>query len=271
MISLTPDNTLWGYKLLHSEANITHFVTHRQGGYSTQSGYESFNLSPYSGDDHKSVQQNKDLLFKSLNKRIEWFIQPIQTHQDIVRVIDDDFLRLSPQKQKEQLYGVDALITNIPYCCITVATADCVPVIIYDVVNQVAAVVHSGWRGTLLRIVEKSIKQMNLHYNTDSKDLKVCLGPSISLDAFEVGSEVYNAFKNERFDVDSFSYKKPETGKYHIDLWKCIEQSLEKIGVSKKQIEISNVCTYKNHKDFFSARRLGIKSGRTISGLLLNE
>ncbi len=271
MISLTPENTLWGYNLLQNEDNVTHFVTHRQGGFSTKSGYETFNLSPYSGDDDESVQQNKDLLFKSLKRKINWFIQPIQTHQDTVRIIDEDFLRLPSQKQKEQLYGVDALITNIPHCCITVATADCVPIMIYDSNNQVATVVHSGWRGTLLRIVERSIEQMNQRYNSLPKDLKVCLGPSISLDAFEVGDEVYNAFKNENFEVDSFSYKKMETNKYHLDLWKCIEQSLEKMGVLKNQIEKSNVCTYNNHHDFFSARRLGIKSGRTISGMILNK
>ncbi|NMA74682.1 MAG: peptidoglycan editing factor PgeF [Bacteroidales bacterium] len=271
MISLTPKNTLWGYESLQSEEGITHFVTHRQGGYSTKAGYESFNLSPYSGDDDDSVQQNRDLLFQSLKQKIQWFIQPHQIHQDTIRIIDDDFLHLSSEKQKEQLDGVDALITNIPHCCITVATADCVPIMAYDNNNQVVTVIHSGWRGTLLRIVERSMEQMNQHFNTRPEDLKVCLGPSISLDAFEVGSEVYSAFKNEKFDVDSFSLYKPSTGKYHLDLWKCIEQSLERIGVSKSQIEISNICTYTNYKDFFSARRLGIKSGRTISGILLNE
>ncbi len=271
MISLTSNHSLWGYKLLQNESKITHFVTHRKGGVSSKSGYESFNLSPYSGDEEDSVNKNRALLFSSLNKTPKWFIQPYQTHQDKVLKIDTQFLSLNKEQQIKQLHGIDALITQIPNCCITVATADCVPVILYDTSSQVVAAVHSGWRGTLLRIVQSTIKQMKDYYLSDYQHIKACLGPSISLESFEVGEEVYQAFQLANFDVDSFSLYNSTTNKYHLDLWKCIQQSLIELGIPEDQIEIANICTYKNPNEFFSARRLGVQSGRTISGILLNE
>lgn len=271
MISLTSNHSLWGYKLLQEESKITHFVTHRKGGVSSKSGYESFNLSPYSGDEEVSIQKNREILFSSLNKKPKWFLQPYQTHQDKVLNIDTHFLSLTKEEQTEQLNGIDALITQVPNCCITVATADCVPIMIYDTNNQVVAIVHSGWRGTLLRIVEQTIGQMKDLYLSNYQDIKVCLGPSISLESFEVGEEVYEAFLSANFKVDSFSFYNSKTGKHHLDLWKCIKQSIIELGIPKNQIETANICTYKHPEDFFSARRLGVQSGRTISGILLND
>lgn len=271
MISLTSNHSLWGYKLLQDELKVTHFVTHRKGGVSSKLGYESFNLSPFSGDEEDSVSENRELLFSHLHKKPKWFIQPYQTHQDKVLNIDAHFLSLNPKQQTQQLNGVDALITQIPNCCITVATADCVPIILYDAKNQVVAAIHSGWRGTLLRIVESTVKQMKETYLSDSQYIKACLGPSISLESFEVGEEVYEAFHSAHFKVNSFSLYNSKTHKYHLDLWKCIQQSLLELGVPQNQIEIANICTYKNSDKFFSARKLGVQSGRTISGILIND
>ena len=275
MISLTPDHQLWGYELFQQESSITHFVTHRQGGFSTKKGYESFNLSPYCGDEIEAVDRNKELLFHLLPSKPKWFLQPYQTHQDQIGVIDSAFLSLPQLEQKKSLQGIDALITNVPACCITIATADCVPILLYDVENKAIAAIHSGWRGALLRIVEKVVHRMGTVYGTNPAHLRVAIGPSISQDAFEVGVEVYEAFRREQFNVDSFSYYKPPTEskgeKYHLDLWECIMQSLHKLGVSKQQIELANLCTYTDYKSFFSARRLGIQSGRITSGIYLHD
>jgi copper oxidase (laccase) domain-containing protein len=47
--------------------------------------------------------------------------------------------------------------------------------------------------------------------------------------------------------------------------------SLEKAGVLPEHIETSGICTFTEHKRFFSARRLGIKSGRMLSGIMLKS
>ena len=55
--------------------------------------------------------------------------------------------------------------------------------------------------------------------------------------------------------------------KWHIDLPLCNRLELEETGVS--QIAMSGICTYQQSEDFFSARKLGINSGRILTGIVL--
>ena len=57
--------------------------------------------------------------------------------------------------------------------------------------------------------------------------------------------------------------------KWHIDLPVCNRQQLITAGLSPQNIKVSPVCTYKQAADYFSARRLGIDSGRIFTGILL--
>ena len=57
-------------------------------------------------------------------------------------------------------YEADGLITDEPGLCLTVFSADCVPVLLYDPVRGCAAAVHSGWRGTAQAIAARAAEQM---------------------------------------------------------------------------------------------------------------
>ena len=57
--------------------------------------------------------------------------------------------------------------------------------------------------------------------------------------------------------------------KWHINLWEANRIQLLESGVLFENIQLSSVCTYTNHKEFFSARRLGIKSGRIFNGIMM--
>jgi copper oxidase (laccase) domain-containing protein len=96
------------------------------------------------------------------------------------------------------------------------------------------------------------------------------IGPGISLESFEVGDEVYEAFRKEGFPMERIACRFPaaEGEKWHIDLWECNRQQLLSLGVPEAQIQVAGVCTYKNPDQFFSARRLGIRSGRILSGIM---
>ena len=96
-----------------------------------------------------------------------------------------------------------------------------------------------------------------------------CIGPGISLESFEVGDEVYEAFRLNGFDMSRISCRNANTGKFHIDLWETNRQQLLDFGVPSSQIEVAGICTYIHHEEFFSARRLGIASGRILSGILI--
>ena len=259
-----------GYELFSTYSNIFSFTTTRMGGCGVGK-YNSFNCSPFCGDEEEHVRQNQMLLRQALPQSLKQLIIPQQVHGTKIQLIDKTFLSLSQDQQQEQLNGIDALITNESGYCLCVSTADCVPILIYDHENQIVAAVHSGWRGTVDGITTKTLEVMKEKFGTSGKNVSAIIGPSISLESFEVGEEVYLAFKEKGFDMSRISIWKEKTQKHHIDLWEAVREQLYVFGVHKENIECARICTFIRHEEFFSARRLGIKSGRILSGIMLNS
>ena len=249
-----------GYGIMKPYSNISCFSTTRHGGCG-EGTYATFNCTHYCGDNPEHVKVNLENLGALLPERPRVFVIPRQTHTTNVRVITD-------VPAQEELQDVDAVVTHLKGFCLCVSTADCVPILIYDKEKQVIAAVHAGWRGTVGRIVEKTLETMKLHYGTDGKDVIACIGPSISLESFEVGDEVYDAFAEAGFDMERIARK---FEKWHLDLWEANRLQLLAHGVLPEHIEVAGICTYQQHEDFFSARRLGIKSGRILSGIQMSQ
>ena len=108
-------------------------------------------------------------------------------------------------------------------------------------------------------------------YGTKCAHVNAILGPGISVEAFEVGIEVYEAFKQAGFDMEQMAQWHEEKGKFHLDLLAANRMLMSTAGVPANQIHECGICTYTQHKDFFSARRQGIKSGRILNGILLTS
>lgn len=254
------------YKLLEKYKEIAHFCTDRQGGVS-MGNYASFNLSPFSGDNPERYTKNLQILCNRLAIQPEKLIIPYQTHGTEIREINSSFFVLSIEKRLNALNGVDALYTKLYNVCIGISTADCVPLQFFDPVQKVVAVAHAGWRGTSNKISEKTIYTLVDKYNCKPADILVTIGPSISSKEYEIGKEVVDIFKEAGFDISKIITIRNKT--FHLDLWKANVQSLEKAGILRDHIEISGICTFTENERFFSARRLGIKSGRMLSGIML--
>ncbi|WP_243348038.1 peptidoglycan editing factor PgeF [Parabacteroides sp. FAFU027] len=249
---------------LEKYTGLTHFVTTRHGGVST-GNYDSFSLGLFSGDNPDSVAQNRTILCNAIGISSDKLFIPYQTHSDLIGVIDGDFISQNENQQVQLLNGVDALITDQTDICIGVTTADCVPVLIYDPVKKVAGLAHAGWRGTVARIAGKTVRKMNVKFGCNPKDLVAAIGPSIGPDAFEVGADVADEFRRNGFAQTILS----SNHKQHIDLWKANQQDLLEAGLQPHQIEIAGICTFTEHERFFSARRLGVKSGRLVTGIII--
>ena len=58
--------------------------------------------------------------------------------------------------------------------------------------------------------------------------------------------------------------------KWHLDLWEANRLQLLAHDVLPEHIEVAGICTYQRYDDFFSARRLGIQSGRILSGIAMH-
>lgn len=270
MISLTTDKRMLGYELLSMYPNISHFVTTRKGGIGT-GNYTSFNCSPYCRDQEETVKCNQELLRQGLSQNDIKLIIPQQTHGADICVIDEAFLNSSEEEQRKQLNSKDAVVTNQRGCCVCISTADCVPLLLYDRKKHVVAAIHAGWRSTVSYIVTKTLQLMQEVYKTKGEDVIATIGPSISLISFEVGEEVYKAFEMVGFDMDRISYWDQDSGKPHINLQEANRMQLIDFGIPQNQIELANICTYIHHEEFFSARRLGIDSGRMLSGIMIHQ
>ena len=251
----------------HLGDGVTAFSTTRQGGYS-QGNYGQFNINCYCGDDKEAIQKNREALCQLLAIADDHLVMPHQVHLTKIAQIDDAFFALPADERHQALEGVDALMTNIEGVCIGVSTADCIPVLLYDPVQRAACAIHAGWRGTVKRITEQAVAQMTAVYGTRPADIIAQIGPGIHLDSFEVGDEVYEAFQQEGFPMQAISKKKE---KWHIDLPECNRLQLIAKGIPADHIAISSVCTFQQTDRFFSARRLGINSGRIFTSIILRQ
>ena len=236
---------------------VTAFSTTRQGGCST-GNYAAFNINGYCGDDEAHIAANKVALCGLLGIDSNRLVMPHQVHDCVVRRIDGP--------QQGVIEGVDAVMTDVPQLCIGVSTADCIPVLLYDSTHRAISAVHAGWRGTVLRIVQKAVEAMCDAYGTAPADLQAVIGPGISLDSFEVGDEVYDQFLSAGFDMQPISRRE---AKWHIDLPMCNRLQLMEAGIPSNNIQMTNICTYQQYDRYFSARRLGIQSGRIYTGILI--
>ena len=252
------------------------FSSTRHGGYS-KGTYGEFNINHYCGDKEDAIARNREALCHLLGIDNNRLLMPHQVHRAEVACIDAPFLELTPAERKEKLESIDAVMTNVPGVCIGVSTADCIPILLYDQQKRVVAAVHAGWRGTVQRIAKKAVEVMKATYGSSPSDLLAQIGPGISLKSFEVGQEVYDAFAAEGFSMEPISCLMPSSQgvgngeKWHIDLPACNCQQLLEAGLRSEQIHTLHVCTYEQHADYFSARRLGIHSGRIFTGIMLKE
>ena len=247
-------------------ADVVAFSTTRRGGCSTGK-YASFNINRYCGDSEEHIARNREALCQQLGISNDRLIMPHQTHDTRVVCIDEALLSLTMAERQTALEGVDALMTDMPGVCIGVSTADCIPLLLYDPRHHAVCAIHAGWRGTVARIAKKAVSAMTETYATQPSDLVAQIGPGISLDSFEVGQEVYDAFAAAGFDMPTISKR---YAKWHIDLPECNRQQLIASGLRADRITLSGICTYKACDTFFSARRLGIDSGRIFTGILIN-
>jgi len=255
---------------LNQDCNIFHLITTRQGGVS-QGNYATMNPAVHVDDDPEAVRKNRELLCEALAIPEDHLVTPTQVHEDQIRIVSGDYLEFTPGMRKDYLAGVDALITNMPKICMGVSTADCVPILLWDPQNKVAAAAHVGWRGTVKQIGVKTVHRMVELFGCHPGHIRAAIGPCIGEKAFEVGDEVVKAFEEIGYSLQEMGSRNPETGKAHIDLQKANQLQLQGIGILPQHIEVAGMCTWENQEELFSARRLGIQSGRILSAIMIKK
>lgn len=205
-----------------------------------------FNLSLAVGDDENLVRENRETFFRAIGLSSDRIAFQAQIHSDIVKVVD------SPGQSGES----DGLITTKTNLGLAISAADCVSIYIYDFRQRIISAVHSGWRGTQLKILEKTIKKLFEDFNSKPENLFVYLGPSISQKNYEVGKEVAELFDQK--------YLKIINNKFYLDVASANYDMLIENGILKSHIQKSGLCTFEFKELLHSYRRAGLKSGRSL-------
>jgi YfiH family protein len=191
------------------------------------------------------------------------FVGVRQVHGTNVLVVGE---QLPSRELLEQ--GWDALITDEPGVCLTIKTADCVPVLLFDPVRRVIAAIHAGWRGTLSQIVPKTIGTMCERYGTLAQAMKVAIGPSAASCCYEVDEPVLSRLR-EVFPAWSLVLREAGDNRAKLDLRQVIRRQAEGAGVRAESICAADHCTICEPDLFYSYRREGNVRGTMISGIAL--
>ncbi|MGM0541233.1 MAG: peptidoglycan editing factor PgeF [Pseudomonadota bacterium] len=245
---------------------IKSLYTTRQGGIS-QSPFDSFNLATHVGDVLERVEANRQQLFDhaSLPSEPLWLDQQ---HTDIALQLSQSELNTQISQSLPYTPPVaDASWTQCPGLVSVVMTADCVPILITNQAGTIVSAIHAGWKGLAKGIVRKTIQSFPAEIKRSPEQLMAWIGPAISMQYFEVGQDVYNAFVDQNADNSRYFHAKRPLGassestpeKYLADLPGLVRKQLNDLGVS--QIYGGDLCSFAQTEDFFSYRRSG-KTGR---------
>jgi YfiH family protein len=134
----------------------------------------------------------------------------------------------------------DAIITNEKNVIIGVFTADCVPIILVDEENEVAAAIHSGWKGTFESITFKTVEKMKKEFGTNEKNVKAYIGAHIRKCCYEVSEELKQNFIEKKKSIEE---KELFQGR-NLNLESCIIEDLKRAGIPDNNINSINLCTY---------------------------
>lgn len=187
-----------------------------------------------------------------------------QVHGESIWVIDGT-RPLDPSGSKPE---ADAVMTDQAGLVMTVRTADCLPILIWDEVKKVVAAVHAGWRGSLREIVSKTVLKMRSTFGTDPGHLWVGVGPAIGPCCYEVDAAVLNPLR-DRFAYWREVVREKPNGKGMLDLAGWNVRQLTASGVLPSGIAVAGTCTFCHPERFYSYRRDGDSSGGMMNGIMI--
>ena len=210
---------------------LTHFFTTR----------ESF-IKTKDKNYVEQVNSNKKDICNYLNIPLENLVAAKQIHSANIEISKEGI---------NYFQDTDAIILTNKTQAVALNFADCTPIILFDRENNIASVVHAGWRGTAQSIVQKTVKTLQEKFNSNTKNICAVIGPAISKCCYDVGEEVFVKLKETVSDFSNLYELK--NNKTYIDLKGINKKQLLDIGV--KNIDICPFCTCCDNNIFFSYRK----------------
>ena len=227
-------------KELKKFKQINHCFFSRKNGFS-KGVYKGLNCGRGSKDSKKNIKRNLNYVAKKMSVEKNKLILMHQTHSNkVVEIKKNNF--------KKRIVA-DAMITKMNKVALGVLTADCVPIIVYDLRNKIIGCIHAGWKGAFLGVIENTIKKLK-KLNSNNK-IFASVGPCIGKKSYEVDILFYENFVSEsRSNKIYFKYKSKT--KKLFNLRKYVTDKLLKLNVKVDQV---NKDTFTEKSYFFSYRR----------------
>ena len=226
-------------KNLKKHRNIKHCFFSRKKGFSNGI-YQSLNCGRGSKDRKKNISKNLSFVSDKMGVSKNKLVLMHQTHSNKV-------LEIKENNYKSNIKA-DAMVTKMKGIVLGVLTADCVPIILYDVNNKIIGCVHAGWRGAYSNIIENTIKKIK---KMNSNNLiYASVGPCIGQKNYEVNLDFFKKFtkksnKNKKYFINKKKNKL-------FNLRKFVTDKLLKYKVKVDQV---NRDTFAQKSNFFSYRR----------------
>ena len=234
------------------EKSLSQAVFTRRGGVSP-APFRSLNLGGSVGDDPSHVAENRIRSFDALGRA------PGSIH-DVWLVHGTDIVYAdSPRPLEEHPQRADIILTDNPQVSLFMRFADCVPLFFHDPKRHVIGIAHAGWMGTVKGVAKTAVEGMMEKYGSKPQDIVAGIGPSISVDHYEVKEDVIAPFR-ESFGKDSEKIIQTRDGKTYLDLWTANQIQLNRAGV--EQVQVAGLCTACHLDDWFSHRAEKGKTGR---------
>ncbi|MDH5637969.1 MAG: polyphenol oxidase family protein [Nitrospinota bacterium] len=225
------------------------FFTGRDGG-ASQGCYGALNVSADVGDDPVKVNENVERIRQAMDIKELWRAR--QVHGDHVSGISS-----WPPSRKDD---ADSLVLAVSGVTAAVSVADCLPLILVDPVNKVAAAVHAGRKGTELHIARKTLHRMSSWFDCKPGDMVAVLGPCIRSCCYQVDETTAEGFH---------SCCGGAPGRM-LDIARANQEQLIAGGVKPGSIHDSQVCTSCEKQRFFSHRGDNGSTGRFLCGVTVS-
>lgn len=142
----------------------------------------------------------------------------------------------------------DGLIAQSKNIYLSVTSADCLPIFLFESEKKIAGIVHAGWRSLAKNILSNAVGKITGLGGLPGNIL-AGIGPAICQKHYEVGPEVAEKFAKYPEAIQRIDKK------IYLDIKKIAEMQFVESGLKEKNIETSPECTFEMPEKYFSARR----------------
>ncbi|WP_167505948.1 peptidoglycan editing factor PgeF [Desulfosediminicola flagellatus] len=209
--------------------------------------FSSCNIGLGVGDNPELVIENRDRVRRELG--VDYLLSGRQTHGDSIFILEE------PLNEDLEVDDYDAFITRQRNVGLVIQHADCQAILLYDPEHEAIGAVHSGWRGSVINLLEKTVSEMTRVFSTHPAQLRVVISPSLGPCCAE--------FVNFKQELPP-SFHEHMVADNHFDFWQISKQQLMTCGVKEHSVTIPTICTSCS-SDYFSYRR-ACRDGSGVTG-----